>query len=159
RASPVLLTLPASCVASRHGASSAQHYEPSISAASSMSLDSSGFALQDHDDGPDFDWSLPRPERGREWIAVAVSSDDRRGSDSGEVHDSAAFTLEGGYDVLKLDPLRAGFELGVVWSRHKVEQTTGTEDDPRMNVTRWNLGARATLDVARFAVLWCDGGI
>lgn len=109
------------------------------------------------------EWMRYKPaerEEGREWIAVAVSSDDRRGSDSAEVSDAAAFTLEGGYDILVTKPLRAGFEIGVVWSQHDVPVVSGTATDPRLYVTRWNLGGRLALNVKPLnAVIYADGGI
>jgi hypothetical protein len=103
----------------------------------------------------------PPPEgRGREWLSVFGGSVDRRGSDADLVDDSAAFALEGGYDVLATEHVRAGFEVGVVWSSHDVPQTVGTNADPRLTVARWALGARASLDLTPLnAVLWANGGI
>ncbi|MEO7155901.1 MAG: hypothetical protein ABI054_14730 [Planctomycetota bacterium] len=102
-----------------------------------------------------------RRELSREWLSVAVSSVDRRGSDEALVDDSAAFTLEGGYDVLATDVVRAGFEIGVVWSRHEVEQVSGTSSDPKLSVARWNLGVRVALEsqLPVRATLWADGGV
>ncbi|HUR29453.1 MAG TPA: hypothetical protein VM509_14785 [Planctomycetota bacterium] len=95
---------------------------------------------------------------GHEWIAVAVSSDDRRGADSADVSDTAAFTLEGGYDLLTTEHVRAGLEIGVVWSSHDARKLTGTDEDPRLYVTRWNLGGRLAFEFER-VVLYGDGGV
>ncbi|HTF89100.1 MAG TPA: hypothetical protein VK843_11875 [Planctomycetota bacterium] len=102
-----------------------------------------------------------RREESREWLSVAVSSVDRRGSDEDLVDDSAAFTLEGGYDVFATQVVRAGFEIGVVWSRHEVEQVSGTSSDPKLSVARWNLGVRVALEspAPLRATLWADGGV
>jgi len=110
--------------------------------------------------GSHVDHSRPREGRGPEWISVSVSSDDRRGSDEAEVDDSAAFGLEGGYNVLNTKHVDAGFELGVVWSRHDVPQTTGTNSSPWLSVTRWNLGLRGSLDFTPLnGLIYVDGGL
>lgn len=111
--------------------------------------------------GGEDDWmsyGAPKRPAGHEWIGVSVSSDDRRGGDSADVSDSAAFTLEGGYDLLATEHVRAGFEIGVVWSSHDVSQITGTETDPRLYVTRWNFGGRVAFELYP-AVLYGDGGV
>jgi hypothetical protein len=103
----------------------------------------------------------PPPEgRGREWLSVFAASVDRRGSDADQVDDSAAFALEGGYDVLATTRVRAGFEIGVSWSRHDVPVTTGTDENPKLSVARYQLGGRASLDLTPLnAVLYVNGGI
>lgn len=95
----------------------------------------------------------------REWLSVTAASVDRRGFDSAEVDDAMAFGLEGGYDFVTTPRFNAGVELGLVWSRHSVPPVNGPEDDPRLTVARWCLGARATLDLRPVnALLYVHGG-
>ncbi len=102
----------------------------------------------------------PREGYSREWIEVFFASDDRRGSDENSVDDSGAWALEGGYNFVNTKHVDVGFEIGAVWSQHDVPQTDGTQTHPRLNVARYSLGGRVSLDFTPVnAVLWIDGGI
>jgi hypothetical protein len=103
----------------------------------------------------------PPPDgRGREWFGVAGAVVDRRGSDAQSIDDGPALTLEGGYDLVTTRYLRAGFELGVNWSHHDMERISGIDDDPDIDVARWNLGGRASLSIEPLGVVaYVDGGI
>lgn len=94
-----------------------------------------------------------------EWVRVEVAGVDRRGSDADLVDDAVAYTLEGGYDLVRTPRWRAGIELGVTWSRHDVVPIVGTDDDPQLDVLRWMAGAQAALRLfGGEAALWVDAG-
>src|SRR5688572_20025755 len=102
----------------------------------------------------------PPEGRGPEWISFLVASVDRRGSDEDSVDDSAALGIEGGYDIVNTEHFDAGFEIGVSWSRHDVPRVDGLDDDPSLDVARWLLGGRASLDLWPWnTLIYVHGGI
>jgi hypothetical protein len=101
----------------------------------------------------------PRDGHGRQWFAVAGSMVERDGDQAQDVDEAGAFTLEGGYDVLTTEYLRAGFEVGFNWSSHDVRSTSTPGESWDLYVARWSMGARAGLMIPAIdGVLYVNGG-
>lgn len=102
----------------------------------------------------------PRDGHGREWFSVSGSMVERDGDVGQDVDESGAFTIEGGYDVLTTQYLRAGFEVGFNWSSQDVRSTTAPSESWDLSVARWSMGARAGLLIPGVdGVLYVNGGL